>query len=71
MGVPGGQIAKLNTKVNGWVSKGGLTAVDLLSLEQAMAHLHILDTEFKRYHMDVMDSLDDDTEMSWRSTKTE
>ena len=39
--------------------KGGLTAVDVLSVEQANTRLHTLDTEFKRYHMDVVDSLVD------------
>ena len=41
----------------------GLTGVDLLSVKQAKARLHTLDTEFKWYLMDVIDSLDDDTEI--------
>ena len=61
-GVPSGQTPKLKNKVDRWVSKGGLTAIDLLLVEQAKTRLRTLDTKFKRYHMDVIDSLDDDTE---------
>ena len=35
----GGQITKLKTKLDEWVSKGGLGAVDLLSIKQAKARL--------------------------------
>ena len=61
-GIPGGQITKLKTKVDEWVSKGGLSAIDLLSIEQAKARLHMLDAEFTWYHVDVIDTLDDDDE---------
>ena len=63
MGVPGGQITKLKTKVDEWVSEGGLSAIDLLSIEQTKARLHTLDADFKRYHIDVNDALDDDNEI--------
>ena len=53
----------MKSKVDGWVSKGGLTAVDLFSVEQAKACLHTLDAEFKRYHINVIESLDDDIEI--------
>ena len=53
----------MQTKVNGWFSKEGLNAVDVLSIEQAKACLPVLDTEFKRYHSDVIESLDDESEM--------
>ena len=74
-GIQGGQITKLKTKVNQWVFNGGLRAIDLLSIEQAKARLHMLDVEFKRYHVEVIDALDNDEEverkqMSWRNTKT-
>ena len=62
-GVPSSPLAKLKTKVKGWIAKRGLTAVDLLSVEQVKARLHTLDTEFKRYHMDVIDSLDNKSEI--------
>ena len=45
------------------MSKRGLSAIDLLSIEQAKAWLHTLDAEFKRYHMDVIDALKDDDEI--------
>ena len=62
-GVPSAQIARLKTKVDGQVGKGGLAAIDILSVEQAKARPHTLDIEFKRYHMDVIDSLVDKTEI--------
>ena len=62
-GVPSGQITKLKTKVDEWVSKGGLSAINLLSSEQAKARLHTLDAQFKWYHIDVIDALDDDEEI--------
>ena len=64
-GVPGGQITKLKTKVDKWVSKGGLSAIDLLLIEQAKARLHTctLDADFKRYRIDVIDALDEDDEI--------
>ena len=61
-GVPNGQIMKLKTKVDKWVHKGGLSAIDMLSVEQAKAWLHTLDDEFKPYHMDVIDALADVTD---------
>ena len=42
------------------MSKGGLSAIDLLSIEQAKVRLHMLDAKFKQYHIDVIDTLDDD-----------
>ena len=45
------------------MSKGGHTAIDLFSVKQVKACLHTLDTEFKWYHMDVIDLMDDDTEI--------
>ena len=62
-GVPSASIAKLKTKVNEWVAKRGLIAVDLLSVEQLKARLHTLDTKFKRYLMDVNDSMDNESEI--------
>ena len=62
-GVPSVQTAKLKTEVDRWVTKGALTAVDLLSVEQVKVRLHTLDIKFKRYHMDVIDSLEDESEM--------
>ena len=35
----------------------------MLSFEQGRARLHTLDTEFKRYYMDVVDSLVDEVEV--------
>ena len=61
-GVSSGQITKLKSKVDKWVSKGGLSAIDLLSIEQAKARLHTLDAEFKQCHMDVIDTLEDVTD---------
>ena len=61
--VPSSSTAKLKTKVEGWIAKGGLSAVDLLSVEQAKPWLHTLDTKFKQYHMDVSDSLDNEGEI--------
>ena len=61
-GIPSGQITKLKTKVDEWVSKGGLSDVDLLLVEQAKAGLHTLNAKFKRYHMDVIDALEDVTD---------
>ena len=49
--------------VNGWIAKGGPTAVDVLSVKQAKACLHTLDTEIKWYHIDGIDSLVDDGEV--------
>ena len=43
---------------------GPLPTVDLLSVEQAKARLHALDIEFKQYHMDVCDLLDDESEIN-------
>ena len=45
--------------------KRGLTAVNVLSVEQAKVHLHVhtLDTEFKHYHMNVVDLLVDEGEV--------
>ena len=60
-GIPCGHITKLKTKVDEWVYKGGLSAIDLLSVEQAKARLHTLDADIKRYHMDVIDALEDVT----------
>ena len=62
-GIPSGQITKIRTKVDEWVSKGGLTVIDLLSIEETKARLHMLDAEFKRYHVEVIDALDDDEEI--------
>ena len=45
------------------MSKGGLSAIDLLSIEQAKARLYTLDAEFKQYHMDIIDALDNDDEI--------
>ena len=44
-GLPSISLAKLKTKVNGWVTKEGFTAVDVLSVEQAKVCLHTLDTD--------------------------
>ena len=38
--VPSSSLAKLKTKVNGWIAKGGLTAIDVVSVEQANACPH-------------------------------
>ena len=62
-GVSSASQRKLKAKIDGWITKGGLTPVDLLSVEQAKARLHMLDTEFKQYHMDVIDSLDNEGEI--------
>ena len=62
-GVPSGSLAKLRTKVDGWTTKGPLSAIELLSVEQAKARLHTLDTEFKRYHMEVIDALEEEDEL--------
>ena len=43
----------MKTKVEGWIAKGGLSAIDLLSVKQAKV----------RYHMDIIDSLDDECEI--------
>ena len=45
------------------MSKGGLSAIDLLSIEQTKARLHTLDADFKRYHVDVINALDNDDEI--------
>ena len=42
--------------------KGRLSAIHLLSVEKAKAELHTLDTEFTRYHMDIIELLDDECE---------
>ena len=44
------------------MSKGELSNINLLSVEQANAWLHTLDAEFKQYHMDVIDALEDVTD---------
>ena len=53
-GVPSALITELKTKVDRWVAKGALTAVDLLSVEQTKTRVHTLDTEFERYHIDAI-----------------
>ena len=60
-GVPSGRITKLKAKVDEWVSRRGLSTLDLLSVEQAKIRLHTLDAKLKRYHMDVTDALEDVT----------
>ena len=45
------------------MSKGRLSARDLLLIEQAKARLHMLDAEFKWYHVEVIDVLDDNNEI--------
>ena len=57
--------------VKGWIAKVGLSAINLLSVEQAKARLHILDTEFKRYHMDIIHSLDDESEIERKEAAME
>ena len=59
---------KLKTKVDSWLMKGRLDAVDLLSVEQAKVCLHTLDAEFKWYHMDVVDLLVDESEIHREET---
>ena len=61
-GVPSGQRTKLKTKIDKWVHERGLSAIDLLLVEQAKARLHTLDAQFKWYHMDVIDTLESVTD---------
>ena len=55
--------SEIETKVDEWIAKGALTTTDLLSVEQAKLCLHTLDTKFKRYHMDIIHSLNNDSEI--------
>ena len=70
-GVSSASIVKLKTKVNEWIAKGGLTAVDVLSVEQAKAHLHTFDTKFKWHHINVIVLLDKESEMDREEAVTD
>ena len=59
-GISSASITKLKTKVEAWMKKESLTAIDLLAIRLAKGKLETLDAEFRGRHMAVVDELEND-----------
>ena len=67
-GISCASITKLKTKVEVWVNKENLTAIDLLAVQQAERKLETLDVEFRQRHEAVVDELENDEELEYEQT---
>ena len=65
-GTSSASITKMKTKVEVWMNKENLTAIDFLAIQQAKGKLETLDAEFRGCHLAVVDELDNDKELEYK-----